>query len=282
MTESLTPAHLHGSIVVAVDGSEDAERAVRWAAEQAKLENRRLVVVSVGTGSEALVDEARALARQAGPEETVLGASVSGDPRQVLIDASNDAHLLVLGSRGRGTVRSMLLGSVSSTVSAHAACPVVVCRPTAPGEVRAGVVVGADATPQSRPVLEFAYRQASERGLPLTVLHAYWDAAAAIEAHYQLAATRAERPNLEDLREVLSESTAGLSEVYPDVPVSVSLQHGLADEALSPREGGWDLVVVGRHSMTTVERLLTGSIARAVLERAHGPVAVVPVGPRSS
>ncbi|NPC96711.1 universal stress protein [Nocardioides sp. zg-DK7169] len=283
MDRSLDPAHLRGSIVVAVDGSEDAERAVPWAVDQAALEGLRLAVVSAGEQSGELAERAAAAARRLDPQLTVVASAASGDPRQVLIDASAHAHLLVVGSRGRGTVRSMLLGSVSTAVSAHATCPVVVCRPANVGPTEAGVVVGADGTPESLPVLEFAFRQASLRDLPLTVLHSYWDATTALAQH-----DRGERggdggPDLADLRATLSSWMAEVATRYPDVPVSLLLKHGLADEALSPRDAGWcDMIVVGRHPKTSLQRLLTGSIATAVIERAHSTVAVVPVGPRSS
>jgi hypothetical protein len=179
------------------------------------------------------------------PDLSVIGSAVSGDPRQVLIDLSAEAHLLVVGSRGRGGVRSMLLGSVSATVSAHAACPVVVCRPTAVDHAEPGVIVGADATPESLPVIEFAYRQASLRRLPITVLHSYWDAAAALAQYHEARGERVDAPELEDLRAELSESVAG-----------------------------------GRHPMTSLTRKLSGSLAIAVVERAHATVVVVPAEPR--
>jgi nucleotide-binding universal stress UspA family protein len=269
------------SVVVAVDGSAQAERAVLWAAEQAFLERRRLVAVSAGDEADLFVEEAVSVARALHPDLAVHGAAVSGDPREVLIDLSGRARLLVLGSRGRGALQSMLLGSVSAAVSAHATCPVVVCRPLS-GQVQRGVVVGADATPESVPVIEFAYRQAALRELPLTVLHCFWDAVVAVAQYRQASGRQVEAPELEDLRAVLAESVAGLAEQYPDVPVTLTLEHGLVDEALSPRHGGWDLVVVGRHPMTSLARVLTGSVSTAVVERARSTVAVVPVGPRSS
>jgi nucleotide-binding universal stress UspA family protein len=274
-------ANIRGVVVVAVDGSDHAERAVRWAAEQAFLERRRLAVVSVGDRRDTLVDKAVSAARLDHPDLDVAGHAVSGDPRQVLIDASTHAHMLVVGSRGRGAVRSMLLGSVSAAVSAHAACPVIVCRPAAVGAAHAGVVVGTDATPEALPVVDFAYRQASLRGLPLTVLHSFWDAAAAVAQYHEARGEHAEWPDLVDLHAALASSVAGLAEEYPDVPVTLTLKHGFADEALSPRHGGWDMVVVGRHPMTSLARLLTGSIATSVIERAHATVAVVPEGLRS-
>lgn len=282
MSRSFDPASARGNIVVGVDGSDHAARAVRWAADQAFLEHRRLAIVSVNEDAGHLADEAVAAARRLHPGLSVAGSAASGDPRQVLIDASTHAHMLVVASRGRGALRTMMLGSVSATVSAHASCPVIVCRPPTVGETRAGVVVGADATPESLPVLEFAYSQASLRKLPLTVLHSFWDAAAAVAQYREALGEKADWPELEDLRATLSESVAGLAEKYPDVPVALTLKQGFADEALSPRHGGWDMIVVGRHPMTSLARLLTGSIATAVVERAHTTVAVVPEGLGSS
>ena len=96
------------------------------------------------------------------------------DPADFLVRRSEGAAMVVVGSRGRGPIRSKLLGSVSVRLVRQAHCPVVVVRPGETGTVRNGVVVGLDALPESQPVLEFAYRKASLRGLPLTVLHASW------------------------------------------------------------------------------------------------------------
>jgi nucleotide-binding universal stress UspA family protein len=281
MSQSLAAAEVRGSVLVAVDGSSHASRAVRWAAQQASLEHRRLMVVSVGRTAAGLADDAATAAQLAHPDLSVTATAVGGDPREVLIDASTHTHLVVVGSRGRGAVRSMLLGSVSATVSAHSACPVIVCRPPA-GHTQSGVVVGADATPESLPVIEFAYRLASLRNLPLTVVHTYWDAAVVLAQYRESRGEKADWPQLDDLRATLSESTADLAQRYPEVAVAFTLKHGFADEAVSPRHGGWDLIVVGRHPMTSLARVLTGSIATAVVERAQSTVAVVPQEPRSS
>lgn len=263
-------------MVIAVDGSDHAERALRWAADQAALEHRRLVVVAVGETAAGALDPAEASARSWHPELIVRSALAAGDPREVLIDASRHAHLLVLGSRGRGAFTSVLLGSVSAAVSAEAACPVVVCRPPDERPTRTGVVVGADGTPESLPVIEFAYRQAYLRGLPLTVLHSFFDAAAAVAQYRVARGLPADGAELDELRAGLAESVAGLAEEYPGVDVTLTLEHGFADQALSPRHDGWDMVVVGRHPLTSLSRVLTGSLATAVVERSHATVAVVP------
>ena len=113
------------SIVIGADGSEHADRALLWAVKQARLEHRPLAMVAVDENASAIADRTVALASQSDPSLTVEALSRTGDPPAVLLEASQDAHLMVLGARGCGTVTSLLLGLVSSAVSAHAACPVV-------------------------------------------------------------------------------------------------------------------------------------------------------------
>jgi nucleotide-binding universal stress UspA family protein len=269
----------HGTVLAAVDGSPHAERALRWAVEQACLENRRLTACAVGGDAEAVLADAVRLTGELAPGLTVEPVARHGDPRQVLLELAEEADLLVMGSRGRGPMTSLLLGSVSSFVSAHASCPVVVCRPDGEGAT-GGVVVGADGTRESLPVIEFAYRQAALRGLPLTVLHCFWDALVAVAQYHRSRGEDAVEPELSDLEALLAESVAGFAESYPEVEVTLSLQHGLVDEVLAPRHSPWQLVVVGRHPMTSLTRVLTGSVASAVVERARSTVAVVPEAPR--
>jgi nucleotide-binding universal stress UspA family protein len=284
-----------GSIVVGVDDSEHANRAVRWAAEQAVLEGRPLAVVHAagegdvrtaatwaragGIGPDQLqvllastmpiTQKAASLAQSAHPELVVRGAPLVGDPRHVLVDLSNAAHLIVLGARGRGVLRSKLLGSVSVGVAKHARCPVVVCRPGHPGTLKDGVVVGADGTAESLPVIEFAFRQASLRGLPLTVMHCFGD----------VVATEVMVPPYEDSQDLellLSESVAGLSEKFPDVHVTLEIARGPVDDCLTGGSRPRHLIVVGRHPAGSGSRLLSSSAATAVLERSSSTVAVVP------
>ena len=289
-----------GSIVVAVDGSEHAERALRWAAEQAKLEHGRLTVLSVAEwgrlrdssflagvtlgdleqSARSVAEDAAALARRLSPDVAVEATGLLGDPRQVLVEVSTDAHQLVMGSRGRGPLQSLLLGSVSSAVVKQARCPVVVCRSDPERAHGAGVVVGADGTAESLPVVAFAFELASLRGLRLTVLHAYWDAVTAVAGLRRTSEGLLSEPDVEGLRLLLSQSVAGFRERYPQVAVSLRLAHGLVDDVLVG-DHSWDLVVVGRHPLDTVSRVLIGSIATAVLERAETTVAMVPQSPTS-
>jgi len=169
MTISSLP---NGAIVVGIDGSEPSNRALAWAADEAALDHRPLVLVhAVGglgvPGTVWLTEGDPQVTRMRAEGEDLLAAAtqqvlgrhpsvevhsrvVTEDARQALLEVANQAWLIVVGSRGRGSVRSLLLGSVSAAVARHATCPVVVVRPHPPGTVRRGVLVGADSHPRRR------------------------------------------------------------------------------------------------------------------------------------
>jgi nucleotide-binding universal stress UspA family protein len=288
-----------GTIVVGVDGSGHAEQAVVWAARQATLEGRELDIVysceqvllrdtawldaqginhnqlirGLREAGEATLTHARRLATEKAPDLEIRTHVVELDARDALIDASASAHLLAVGSRGRGPLTSLVLGSVSAAVARHSKCPVIVCRPPAEAPETPRVLVGADGTAASVSVIEFAFRQASLRGLPLTVLHCFFDATAGTRSEL---VEPTEYSSYEDLRLLLAESVAGLGEKFPDVEVDLQLGRGLVDECLLGQAPTAELVVVGRTEAHGWARCLTASCAIAVLERAHTTVAVVP------
>ncbi len=137
-------------IVVGVDESAHGRQALEWAMREAGLRNAGLTVITVisavaspWTGRPLTVpnaDEAVTGAREAveelvsksasdldGPKPSSVTVNVfTGFPVQALVDASNDAELIVVGSRGTGGFSKALLGSVSSQVAHHAGCPVVI------------------------------------------------------------------------------------------------------------------------------------------------------------
>jgi nucleotide-binding universal stress UspA family protein len=135
-------------IVVGIDGSEGARRALDWAIEEAELRHARLQVVhtwdapfeptwgTMGVDVAAYEESARELLDDE-VEDRVVGAVrqnvekqlVRGGAAIVLVGLSKDADLLVIGSRGRGGFAGLLLGSVSQQVAHHATCPVVIVPP---------------------------------------------------------------------------------------------------------------------------------------------------------
>ncbi|WP_232680699.1 universal stress protein [Nocardioides sp. R-C-SC26] len=291
-----------GSVVVGFDGSPDARRAAEWAAGVADSEHRQLVLLHAeaplsstyagtlgawGVDAQALraalTDAATQLlrkeARRLGelfPAVDVRASSELVDPRQALIEVSRQAYLIVVGSRGRGPIASRLLGSVSSALSGRAHCPVVVIRPEKDDAAhgappRHGVIVAVDGAGESLPAIEFAYAQAARLGEPLRLLHCIFDVRVAIGDV---------DPDHDDdhaeSRMVIAASVAGMAEKYPDVEAISDVEHGLVDERLLELSQSASLLVLGHHRRTGLRRLLYLSVAAAVLERASGPVAVVP------
>jgi len=139
------------TIVVGVDGSEGANKALEFAAAEAALRGARLRVVSAWhipveifsgyfvpasdrfdpsdtfrEGTEKIVSEAVATAQRLQPDIECEGTAVEGQPAEVLLKQAAGASLLVVGNRGLGGFSSLLLGSVSQQVVHHTPCPIVV------------------------------------------------------------------------------------------------------------------------------------------------------------
>ncbi|QQQ74209.1 universal stress protein [Saccharothrix sp. 6-C] len=149
------------TIVVGVDGSPVSRTALSWAVEEAKLRGCAVeailawhvdygvvigpmtATIAAGLDRDKIRDDHRRVLEdvvgEAGVEvRTVLA---EGDARDVLAEASRHAALLVVGSRGAGPVREVLLGSVSSYCVHHASCPVVVVREPRPEHVEPKPVI---------------------------------------------------------------------------------------------------------------------------------------------
>ena len=278
-----------GTVVVGVDGSPGSDLALDWAAEAAARDHRSLTVVHsrdpralehaalVRAGAadriglpdtdpdQAVLDAAGARVRERHPDLSTLLVADVLDPRQALLALSEHAHLLVLGSRGRGRVRSLLLGSVSAAVANTAHCPVVVHRPGDVAVPRDGTVIAVvNGTADSAAAVEFAFHHASGARSPLRILLSTWPVGAIWND-----AGEPER--------ILAEAVAGLRDTYPDVDVHLDLAPPSADLDLIEETATADLLVVGRHRPEGLRRLIDSSVAASVLEHARCPVAVVPV-----
>lgn len=294
-----------GSIVVGVDAAQPTVWALEWAADLAALEQRHVVLVH-GTGSplsiglpsmtqgtpdplELFADlqaaahgllaraTTRVVSRQ--PGLVVHQAVRSTDARQAVLDVSAHAAMIVMGSRGRGHVLSIALGSVSEEVVGRATCPVVVIRPRHDVRAPQGVLVGTDEGAVSRPALYFAYQQASLRDLPLTVMHTVWDEVASTQPARVVSA---EDPGLAEVRRTLVDSLAHPAADFPEVPTRLLIGYGVPADCLLTLADSMDLVVVGHHERGLLGRLTHGSTATAILEHASVPIAVVPVSERGA
>jgi nucleotide-binding universal stress UspA family protein len=138
-------------IVVGIDGSQGAARALDAAIAEATAHEQRLrvicawhvpaivypsgyvptevlVVDDYRNAAERIVQEAIEHVNEVAPEITCDGRAVVGQAAEVLLEAADSASLLVVGNRGRGGFASLLLGSVSLQLVYHASCPVLVVR----------------------------------------------------------------------------------------------------------------------------------------------------------
>ena len=281
-----------GAVVAGIDGSAHTAEVLSEAARLAGLEKRPLHVVHVidrgrlripGVGDVAAVRElgrsmtrsgddllraaGRRAASQLGPA-AVTTELVAGDPREVLVAESRKATLTVVGARGRGTIRTMRLGSVVSWVSWRAASPVILTRPRAAGMDYAGVAVGADGTEASAPALRFAYRLAALRGMPLTVVHSFEDVNRA--GCCQGAGDDPDRHRRE-----MAEALAGFTEDFPDVSMRLELVRGRAGVVLSYLSPPPAVLVLGARHRSAFDAVLDGSVSRAVAGNVASTVAVV-------
>ncbi|HEY8523679.1 MAG TPA: universal stress protein [Acidimicrobiales bacterium] len=146
-------AQTDGRIVVGVDDSEPAAAALRWALHEAALRGTTLEVVHAwappvsalpfGATLVVPVDEAEVDAAARAELDRIVGEAVAGldgptpevqitvlpgAPAATLVDLSEDAALLVVGSHGRSGLGRLVLGSVAMACVQHAHCPVVVVR----------------------------------------------------------------------------------------------------------------------------------------------------------
>jgi nucleotide-binding universal stress UspA family protein len=131
--------HVRGPVVVGVDGSAAADAALGFGFAEARLRGVPLLAVCALADSpasrggylrlQAEFEPAIARHEKKHPEVPVLRQVAQGGARDALLAAAHDAQLLVVGSRGRGGVAGMLLGSVSQAVLHHALCPVAVVHP---------------------------------------------------------------------------------------------------------------------------------------------------------
>ena len=286
-------------VVVGVDGSGSAYRAVEWAAAEAVRRGAelRLVRAFSWTTSErpirdggrvaqyrdellkiarGQVARAARIAADVRPEVETTTQVAVGAPIEVLGSEARRAQLLVLGDRGLGGLAGLLLGSVAVGLAAHGACPVVIVRGerAGAGNDESPVVVGIDDSPISEAALAFAFDAAAARGVGLVVVHA-WSPTAIDDALAPVMdwdAATAEEDAL------LAERLAGWEQKHPEVAVRRTVVRNGAVRSLVAASREAQLVVVGSRGRGNATGLLLGSVSHGVLHASHCPVAIVRPG----
>lgn len=285
-------------VVVGVDGSPQSEVAAQHAADAAVRRAAPLMLVHgylhpfrygvpfdpyavrlppPSADAVKMLDEMAAELRTARPNLTVATRQSPGGPAAALVDASQHAQLVVIGSRGHGGFAGLLLGSVSAQVAAHAHCPVLVVRPPdRPAEplglAAAPVVVGADGSAGSAVALSFAADEAARRDATLVVMYV-WSVDASTQPRSTYEETEAAAAAAAEA--VLAGAVAQVRTEHPKVEVEPRLVHALdPTQALieTSREAG--LLVVGSRGHGGFTGLLIGSTSQALVHHAHCPVVI--------
>lgn len=279
-------------ILVGVDGSQESDAAVRWAAAEAATVKAPItlmhavepIVISwpMAPLPTAIAEaEREAAANVIGRAREVLAAvddqlEVHTDVQYsgaipVLADASKDALMVVVGSRGMGALGRAVLGSVSSGLVHYGHGPVAVIhsedgRSPDPSDP---VVLGIDGSPASEAATELAFAEADRRKVDLVALHAWSDIGV-------LPVIGLDWHEFEERgQEVLGERLAGWQEQYPNVTVRRRVVCDKPARWLLEEAEHAQLVVVGSHGRGGFSGMLLGSVSSAVAHSAHVPVIVV-------
>lgn len=277
---------MNGTIVVGVTDATGAWGALNWAVDRAVAHRERLLLVSVVgsawgvVGEETLVERAIARATALLEDGAVRAHAAGvdaetrlerGDPVARLIDVSEGAALLVLGS-DFATDGSRLRGVRGTRIAAGAHCPVVVV-PEFPEQGRAGVVVGVDGSEASAKAVAFAAAEADLTGESLTAVMTW----SPVPVPYEL--DEYPRDYLDRMQtlttEELSIALAGLRQDYPDLVVTTVVESGYPTIVLLRESRAARLLVVGNHGRGALGRFLLGSTSQAVLTHLPTVTAIV-------
>lgn len=289
-------AHSH-YVLVGVDGTEESERAVRFAAGEARRQRLPLRLVHVPNETQALIpmapvipihddegvvrvgmqvleDAVRIAQDHVGDDVEVQGVLERGGRVHAILKAAERADVIVLGTRG-SRLRRILTGSTTTGVAARAKCPVVCVPPVWDESVEhLRVLAGIDGSAATPAVLEEAFAQAEARTASLTILHAWQPQPAYADVAEVEGASRTWQHETEHR---LSELTARIRADHPGLHVVNSVHYAPTASDLADASYSADLLVLGRRGHGAPLGLSLGSIARSLIAHAACPVLIVPL-----
>jgi len=292
-----------GTVVAGVDGSEGSLHALDWAVDAAAGRGAVLRLVyamglplvtaplggpirtapsqEVSDAAATLLGQALRRVQAAAPSLRAVTEVSRAEAHHALLRAAEDADLVVVGSRGLGGVRSILLGSVAQRIAAQAPCPVVVVPPPTgrePAARRGRVVVGVDGSAHAAAALRFALVEAERLRAELVAVSAWQTPDSPLGPLPAPAAdggtdrTRQVERIREWLLRTVDEARTPLTR---RVPVRAEAPEAHPAAALLDEGADADLVVVGSRGRGEIAGMLLGSVSRSVLHHAAVPVAVV-------
>jgi nucleotide-binding universal stress UspA family protein len=285
-----------GRWVVGLDGSDGATNALEWAMSNVEgrastielvtawqtpiagaypMSSPVTVVIDDTEFHDAAVHDVAEIAAHVGQRLSVpVTASVGhGGPAQVLLESSESAALVVIGSRGRGGFARLLLGSTSTQCATHASVPTIVV----PGDVEPAavetIVVGCDGSPNSMEALRWAIDFAPPGGTVVVVW--VWDAtplAVGADTFFFPDASDLAAERFNHLVDTVAKQARSRS-----VTLEREFVRGTPRSVLAEQADDADLVVVGARGHGAVGAALLGSVSTWLLHHLHRPIAVVPL-----
>ncbi|WSI27975.1 universal stress protein [Streptomyces sp. NBC_01343] len=286
-------------VTVGLDGSPESTAAARWAAYEAELRSASLDLVHaeewlenpplpVATTEERrhwaegiLRDRADELRREH-PSLEISTRRVGGLPSLALASAAKDSDMLVLGSRGLGSIAGFLVGSTGAATIAETERPVVLVRSadnTGTRSVRdrdrdrGPVVAGIDIHRPCDRLLAFAFEEAAHRVCPLIVVHGW--SPPPILSYAPILDPGVQSEMAHGIGTAMDEILSPWHDKFPSVAVEPRVTIGQAAIQILDAATGAALVIVGRRIRHSAYGTHIGPIAHAVMHHAAAPVAVV-------
>lgn len=296
-------------VLVGLDGSTNSEIAMWWAVDIAVASKRPLrlltsysLPVMVGLGAAAgymgpmltseeihqiddahrqAIEAAKAKVLAAHPDLVVETFLDQGAPATALLKASEDAAMIVLGTRGIGSAHALVLGSVSYSVAHRAKCPVVLIPESSDRTKPGRVVVGVDGSENSIQAAVWALHFAESQGRSVELVSAW---------HYPYAAMSPEigmvmGPDIEELRLAMQRDARQIVQHVKErlsvdegsrVSITTEVVEGSATEVLVQHAEPQDYLVVGSRSRSMLVSALLGGTTLALAHRSRCPIVIVP------
>jgi nucleotide-binding universal stress UspA family protein len=303
-----SPAPAEYPVLVGIDGSANAEAAMWWAVDIAVASKRPLrlltcysLPVMVGMGVAAgymgpmltseeireidaanrkVLEDLKAKVAEAQPSLAVELFIDQGSPATALLKASEDAAMIVVGTRGVGSTHALVLGSVSYTVAHRAKCPVVLVPESAERTAGGRVVIGVDGSKKSveAAIWGLHFAESLQRSVELVAAWQYPYAAMSPEIGMVMG------PDIEELRVAMKRDANKLVEQvrmqlsvdeHSHVSIKTDTVEGSATEALIDHSRTNDVLVVGSRSRSMLAAALLGGTTLALAHRSKCPVAIV-------
>jgi len=286
-------------VVVGIDGSDAALRAVEWAAHEARRRSLGLRLVACYSvpfygepgmlGTYAIESQVEAIKQEhegyvhaaveralvAEPGLAIDSIVTLGSPSVTLPHSVERGGVLVVGSAGRTGRLADVIGSVATAVSHHTGAPVVVvpAQHHGKGSTMKKIVVGTDGSESALEALQWAYEEAKMAKAELVIVHGW-------EYPYPDASGTDSDVRQRMERDALAQLDASVSSVLRDakgdgISVRTKLVEGVPAKALIEESADADLVVVGSRGRGGFASMLLGSVSRAVVQHASCPVAVI-------